>query len=106
MCFESGIQGDLQNGLFADLQTIRGSLDSQAADIFLHRLAKDFTKDTMEMISREPDAPCQHIQVQISFEMGLNVDECGEERLFVLFVGCEYHSVSLPKIYNRNRFAS
>src|SRR5918995_2891294 len=92
MCFESGIQCDLQNGLIADLQTIRGSFHSQAADILLHRLAKGFTKDTMEMIGRKPDASCQHIQVQIPFEMGLNVDERGEDRLLVLFVGRENHS--------------
>jgi hypothetical protein len=38
--------------------------------------------------------------------MGLNVDECGEDRLLILFVGRENQSASRAKIYNRNRIVS
>ena len=94
MCFESGIHGDLQNGLVADLQTIRGSFHSQAADILLNRLTKDLTEDPVEMIGRKPDASCQHIEVQSTLEMSLNIDQCRENSLLVLFVGCENQSAS------------
>ncbi len=94
---ETRIDGNPQNRLFTDLQAIGCSVKPQPADVFLGRFADRLSEDTMKMIRGKPDASCQDIQVQLTLEMGLNVDERRENCLLVLFVVGENHSASQPK---------
>src|SRR5215207_10654932 len=96
MCFESRIQSNMQDSLFADLQAIRGSLDPQTADVFLHGFTNDLAKDPVIVIGRKPNAFRQHIQVKIAFKVRLNMDKRREDRLFIFFIGLKDHSAHAP----------
>ena len=81
MAVKSGVERDLEDRCVVKDQPVRRTLEAQALGVLLQGLADRRPEQAMKVKRREPGQTCQRRKRQILIEVGLDVNENGQEPL-------------------------
>src|ERR1039458_6065742 len=75
MALVASVKSNMRNRRRAELESARGPLQAQPADVLLHRFPHHALEDAVEMVRRETSQPGQLLQAKRIIQMLLDVQQ-------------------------------